>query len=51
LAYFYIYVKNRRGEIVPEIVGFSIDEIIGKEVDNVDVKTCFLKNTHEKVVI
>jgi len=51
LAYSYVYVKNRKGEIVPEVVGFSIDKIIGKEVDNADVKTYFLKNMHEKAVI
>jgi len=51
LAYSYIYIKNKRGEIVPEVVGFSIDEIIGEELDNTDVKICFLKNTCKKVVI
>jgi len=50
LAYFYVYIKNRRGEIIPKVVGFSINKIIGEEVDNTDVKTCFLKNMHEKAV-
>ena len=51
MAYSYIYVKYRREEIVPEVVGFSIDKIIGEEVDNTDIKTCFLKNASEKAVV
>ena len=50
LAYSYVYIKNRRGEIIPKVVGFSINKIIGEEVDNADVKTCFLKNMYEKAV-
>jgi len=47
LAYSYVYIKCGREKIVPEVVGFSIDEVIGKEVNDMNIKTCFLKNTSE----
>ena len=51
MAYSYVYFKHGKEEIVPEVVGFSIDKIIGEEVDDTDVKACFLKNTSEEAVI
>jgi len=39
------------GEIVPKVVGFSVNEIISKEVNDVVIQSCFLKNTGKKTMI
>jgi len=38
LAYSNVYLKGGEGEIVPNIIGSSTNEVISKEVDNANIK-------------
>ena len=40
-----------RGEIIPNILRFSIDKITGEKLDDTRLQTCFLKNKRKEVVI
>jgi len=51
LAHSYIDVENKGHEIVPKIIGFSVNKIIGKERDDTVVKTCFLYDEGEETMI
>jgi len=51
LAYFNVYLKGERGEIVPNIIGSSANKIISEEVDNANVEACLLKNVSEEAMI
>jgi len=51
LAYSNIYLKGGGGEIVPNIIGSSINKVIGKEIDNVNIEACFLENAGEEAMI
>ena len=51
LAHSYVNVENRGHEIVPEIISFSVNKIIGKERNNTVVKTCFLHDKSEEMII
>jgi len=51
LAYSYIYIEYRSGKIVPEVIGFPANKIVGKKVDYAVIKSYFLKNASEKMVI
>ena len=43
--------STRRGKIIPEVIGFFANKIVGKKVDYMVVKSCFLKNVSKKMVI
>jgi len=51
LAYSNVYLEDGGGEIVPNIIGSSTNKVISKEVDNVNVKACLLKNVGKEVMI
>jgi len=51
LAYSNVYLEGGEGEMVPNIIGSSANEVIGEEVDNANVEACLLENTGEEVII
>ena len=44
-------LKVGGGEIVPNIIGSSTNEVIGEEVDNTNIEACLLENAGEEVMI
>jgi len=51
LAYSNVYLEGGGGEIVPNIIGSSTNEVISEEVDNANIKACLLENASEKAMI
>jgi len=51
LAYSNVYLEGGGGEIIPNIIGSSIYEVISKEVDNMNIKACLLENAGEEAMI
>jgi len=40
-----------RGKIVPNIICSFIDKIVGKKMDNMQIKTYFLKNERGNIMV
>ena len=51
LAHSYINVKEKRSEIVPKILGFSVYQVTWKEIDNTRIKSCFPEDESEEIVV
>jgi len=50
LAYSNVYLKGKEREIVPNIIGFSTNEIISKEVDNANIEASLRENTGKEAI-
>jgi len=51
LAYSNIYSKSGGREVIPQVIGFSTNEVVCEEVDNSDIEFYLLKDANEEAMI